>query len=949
MDPARHWNRIEELFYAALDLDAEARNQFLDQACGGDAELRREVESLLKSSSQSETGNARKAVAEVASLQSFELDLTGKTVGAYRLIQMLGEGGMGAVYLASRADESYHQQVAIKLMHAGYVLSQRLFLRFTTERQILANLNHSGIARLLDGGMTEEGVPYLVMEYVDGIPIDDFCRTHVLSLAERLRLFCVVCDPVEYAHKNLVIHRDIKPANILVTAGGVPKLLDFGIAKLLDADATSRELTGAGERFMTPEYASPEQLLGNPITTATDVYALGGLLYELLTGKRPFQSQTKSPLEAGQMICEQDPAPPSQVVEKDKDAAAPYAARELVGDLDNIVLTAMRKKPSLRYSSVASLSADVQAYLTGHAVQARTPTWAYRSGKFVRRHKMGVALAILALLSLMGFSTGMGVLARRASQERHIADQQKLAAQKESEFLASIFDAATPQAAKGSEITARELLDQGAKRIDGELAATPDVQATMLLNVGVAYSSLGLYPQAQALLERAYSLRLRLFGEGNIEVARSEDALATVYRLEGQYAKADSFFRRALLAVQTKPQVDARLASEIYSNLGECLFLESKDSEAESLLRKSLTVNPNPDGISGAATRDYLARVLDRKGELAEAWKMQSESVELTERAEGPDGPDLAIARHNLAAVLRDMGNILEAEKEERQTLALWRKVNGDHADVAYALNNLGWYLTAEGDWQQAQPLLWEAVAIRQKLLGDKHPLLALTLLNCGRVLQVKGDYAGAEKYLRKALEMLRQTSGAQDWNFERGLNFFSSLERDRGNYAASQDYAQQALELSRKLGGSQHPEVARSLTQVALGNEFQGHAADAVPQLEQVLAIRQKLLWPAHPDVIAAQVRLGEALIQDGKAAAAEPILRQALASVESEPFPLLPWQVAEAQNALGACLAVLGHSAEAGPLLRESRAALASDPEAALRQRDLKEVAAITGATRK
>lgn len=935
MDPAVRWNRIEELFYAALELEPQARMGYLEQSCGPDRELRREVESLLESSSDTKTGFARDAVTQLASLQSLEMDSTGKLVGAYRLVEMLGEGGMGSVYLATRVDECYRQQVAIKLMHAGFVPSQRMLLRFSAERQILANLNHPGIARLLDGGVTEDGIPYLVMEYVDGVPIDAYCRRHHLSLDDRLKLFRAVCAAVEYAHKNLVVHRDIKPANILVNAEGVPKLLDFGIAKLLDADVASRELTGTNERFMTPDYASPEQLLGNPITTATDVYALGALLYELLAEKHPFQLEGKSPLEAGQIICEQDPISPSRALGAACEVHTPYAERELHGEVDNIVLMAMRKKPALRYASVAAFSADVQAYLTGYSVRARTPTWSYRSGKFVRRHKVAVSLAVLALLSLVGFSTGMGVLARRATQARRFADQQRLAAQQESEFLASIFDAATPQSEKGSPITARELLDQGAKRIDTELAAAPDVQATMLLNIGDAYSNLGLYPQAQSLLERAYALRKNLYGADNPDLARTADALATVYRLEGEYAKADALFHRALAIIQKAPGANTQLAAEVYSSLGECLFQESRDSEAESMLRRSLALNPQPDNVAGAVTRDYLALTLDRKGDIAGAWQLQSQSVEIIKRLEGSDSPDLALARHNLAAVLRDMGNILEAEKEERQTLALWRRVNGHHADVAYALNNLGTFMLAEGNWKEAQSALGEALSIRQELLGEKHPLVALTLLNCGRVLQAKGDYGGAGRYFQQALDMLRQTSGPVNWSVERAIGSFAALERDRGNYSKSEEYARQALEMSYKLGGDQHPEVARSLIQLALAREFQGDAAAAVPLLQQALAIRQKLLWPGHPDVIAAQVRLGEALTLEGKPAEAEPILRKALGSAQAESFPLLPWQLAEAQSALGNCVAALGRDAEAQPLLRESRAGLANYPEAALRRR--------------
>ena len=436
-----------------------------------------------------------------------------------------------------------------------------------------------------------------------------------------------------------------------MTAEGVPKLLDFGIAKLLGPQAGELALTRTGERLMTPEYASPEQMRGDQITTAADVYALGVLLYELLAGRRPFQMETKSPLEVAQIICEQVPEPPSRAITGAPVSSAPDAARRVKGDLDNIVLMAMRKEPSRRYSSVGALSGDVQAYLTGYSVEARTDTWRYRGGKFVRRHKVAVPMAILALLALIGFSVAMGLLARRANRERRIADQQRLAAQHEADFLASIFDAATPAVAKGNQITARELLDQGAKRIDAEFAAAPDLQATMLYNIGDAYGQLGLREQAQPLLERAYDLRKKLFGDDSLDVAKSAIALAKVYRLEGQYAKSEALLRQALLAAQKAPGENNRFIAEVLSELGFTLFLDSQDSEAETLLRKSLSLNSRQDGYR-AFTQSELALVLRARGDVSEAWLIGSEAVQTLERLEGPDTPEVVGARNNLNGVL---------------------------------------------------------------------------------------------------------------------------------------------------------------------------------------------------------------------------------------------------------------------------------------------------------
>ena len=430
MEPTERWRRVEELFYAALECDPPGASEFLQQACAGDAELLREVQSLLDSSKHT-LGFARSAVWHVAREQTAGPQSAGQRVGAYQVLKTLGEGGMGTVYLATRADGGQQQEVAVKVMQPWFRPSRGVLQRFTTERQILANLNHPNIARLLDAGVTDDDLPYLVMEYVNGLPIDTYCFQNNLSTDDRLQLFRTVCGAVEHAHKKLVVHRDIKPANILVTAQGVPKLLDFGIAKLVDPDARDRMATRISQRMMTPEYASPEQVSGGKITTATDVYALGVLLYELLAGRHPFLLQGKTPLQVGQIICEQQAEPPSRTLGTAPAGRYPAdAVRTLSGDLDHIALMAMRKEPSRRYSSVGALSRDVTAYLGGYPLQTRTNTWNYCAGKFVRRHKVAMLTALAAILVVIGFLVGTVLLARRANQERRIAVPAFLVAQR---------------------------------------------------------------------------------------------------------------------------------------------------------------------------------------------------------------------------------------------------------------------------------------------------------------------------------------------------------------------------------------------------------------------------------------------------------------------------------------------------------------------------------------
>jgi serine/threonine-protein kinase len=918
------WVRIEYLFYAALELEPDSRAAFLDQTCRDDAELRKEVESLLQSDRQT-MGFLRKPVLD-ATKQIASGALSGKRIGVYQLLRLLGEGGMGKVYLAARADDLYRKEVAIKTVQGGLGQNRALLLRFRSERQILANLDHPAIARLLDGGITDDGLPYLVMEYVNGIRVDDYCRINKLGTEQRLQLFCAVCAAVEYAHKNLVVHRDIKPANILVTAEGVPKLLDFGIAKLLDPEAGQIAETRTTERIMTPEYASPEQVRGDQVTTSTDVYALGVLLYELLAGKRPFELDTTNPLEMVRVICEHDPELPSVVSAANAGVAAPDAARTLPGDLDNIVLMAMRKEPARRYVSVSALAGDVKSYLSGYPVHARTDTWRYRSGKFVRRHKAAVAAAVVVTLALVGFSIGMGLLAKRATRER-------LVAQRESQFLKGIFEATTPDRTHGQQITPRDLLDQGVKRVDRELAGDPELQGTLLDTIGTAYSSLGLYDQAELQLERAYALRSKTLGDGNRDVAATLYNLAIAIRQQGQYKKAEPFYRKSLAIRERNLGEHNTAVAESLSQLGECLYLENRDADAEPVLRKAVALDRELD--SDSASRQYLALLLKREGNYPEALRLLRELVEYDRQHIGTDNPEFALALHNLGGALIDAGDFAEAETTERQVIELQRKVLGNHhPDLAYPLNNLGNLLLTKGDWQAAEPLFRESMEIRRSTVGEKSPLFGLALNNWGRLLQQKGDYEQAEKTFKQALETITKASGPLDWSAARVTASLGVLQFDRKDYVGAERYARQVLDMAHKLGGDENPQAVAALIDLSEARAFQGDATDAEPLLREALAIRRKQFSPGHPNVIAAEVRLGEVLTAEGKAADAESLLREAIASVQSAPFPLLPWQIAEAQSALGTCLVALGRSAEGEQLRKASHADLQKDPRPAFRQ---------------
>src|SRR5688500_3990721 len=431
-----------------------------------------------------------------------------RRIGPYRILRELGQGGMGVVYLAARADEQFRKRVALKVIRSGGA-SEEVVRHFKRERQILAGLDHPNIARLLDGGTTDDGLPYFVMEYIEGEPLLEYCDSRKLPVAERLKLFQAICSAVQYAHRNLVVHRDIKPGDILVAEDGSPKLLDFGIAKLLNPELAGEALI-ATAMSMTPTYASPEQARGERITTATDVYSLGVVLYELLTGHLPYRLLSRQPLEILKAISEQEPEKASTAIER----AENKLQRRLRGDLDNILMLALRKEPPRRYASVEAFSDDIRRYLEGLPVKARQPTAAYRTGKFLRRHVAGVAASAVFVGLLIGFAAAMAVQSARVTRERDLAEQERAAAQQEREtaqrvsaFLVDLFRVSDPSRSRGETITAREVLDRGTTKIATELKDEPEVRATLMSTMGTVYSNLGLYDKALSLLEEALQTR----------------------------------------------------------------------------------------------------------------------------------------------------------------------------------------------------------------------------------------------------------------------------------------------------------------------------------------------------------------------------------------------------------------------------------------------------------
>jgi tetratricopeptide (TPR) repeat protein/predicted Ser/Thr protein kinase len=738
------WRRAFSIAEAILD-QPERQLDLLDESCRDDPKLRAAVARLLEHSLRTAgflDQSLCRLEGEATAFEPPPSDDTGRQVGPYRILRELGRGGMGAVYLAERADGEYRRQAALKILKRG-LDADDVIRRFRTERQILATLAHPNIAELYDGGTTDDDQPYFVMEYVDGVPIDEYCDRHNLSTPRRLELFLQVCAAVQHAHESFVVHRDIKPSNILVTTAGRPKLLDFGIAKLLHADTSSSVArTESGVRPMTPDYASPEQVLGQPIAAASDVYSLGVLLYKLLSGHRPYQLKTHTEAELRRVICEEDPLKPSL-------RAGP---RRLSRDLDDVTLKAMHKQRERRYSSVDELAHDVRRHLDGRPVRARDGTLSYRLSKFVRRRAGSLAAATAVITALLGVGA-------REHQLRHEASRERDKAQEVALFLKGLLEQSDPNTAPGG-LTVRQVLDEGARRID-VLGHRPELQAVYLETIGGSYRSLGLYDQALPMLERALATRRALYGEAHVEVAESLDDVGEAHYYRGDLESAETHYRQALAMRRRLLGNDHPDVAESASNLGVLLTDKEDYAAAEPLLREALGLYRRHGGDRSAQTAsslNNLAVLLHDRGALEEAERMYREAAEVWRAIHGRSHPQVATALNNVAVVLLDREAYAEAERYYREALDMRRQLyQPDHPELLQSINALGVVLYWRGDHASAAPLFATAVESRRRVLGPDNMATAMSELNLARVHLEGGAVARAEALARTALATLQK------------------------------------------------------------------------------------------------------------------------------------------------------------------------------------------------
>lgn len=756
-------NKIRELFDKASNLNAVEREVFLNQECANELELKKEILSLLDSLENTKDFLEEALTIVEQNKNNFTDPYINKQIGNYLIDGEAGVGGMGIVYTGRRNDKEFEQKVAIKILKHG-ITSEYLLKRFQIERQTLANLQHQNIARLLDGGRTIDGLPYLVMEFIDGIPITDFCHQKKLSLEEKLKLFREVCTAVQYAHQNLIVHRDLKPGNILVTKDGIPKLLDFGIAKLIDEELVdnNEDLTRTGVWHLTPEYASPEQIKGEKITTASDIYSLGVLLYQILTGYQPYKISNNSPAAISKIITEEIIQKPS---EKVKDKSREHAesnlflndkiSNQLKGDLDNIVLKAMHKDPARRYVSVEQFSEDIRRHLSGLPVIAQKDTAGYRLSKFIQRHKVGFISSVGFIVFLIINLIAIIWQANIAANER---DKAKLEAQKVetvNKFLLDMLSSVDPTEI-GRDVKVYDVLRKSALGVEKGFKDQPGIEASIQKTIGKTLTSLGEYDEAKPHLLRSLLLNERVYGKQSNQASESNYELALYYHWIGELKTADSLYKKSLQIFKRNSDVSKRSLASTLNDYGILKSDFAEFDESKKMYEESLNIlleNYGEKDRDVASLYNNLAIVMQAQKDLDGAEKYFHKALELNIELFGENRPEVSSNYNNLAYIYIDKGDFTRAEEYFIKSLELKKKYYGaDHSYVGFAFLNLGGLEFRIGKINESEKYILDAIKNLKKSVNEDHIWLGLAYYWYGKILIEKSKYSEAETYLRKSL-----------------------------------------------------------------------------------------------------------------------------------------------------------------------------------------------------
>jgi tetratricopeptide (TPR) repeat protein/tRNA A-37 threonylcarbamoyl transferase component Bud32 len=861
-------SRWEELFDELVELPEPERKRRLAEVRAGDAELAGRLERLLAADAAASgfldqstldlLGRAGAAAAEAELEPSLP---AGTTVGAWRVVSLLGRGGMGEVYLAERSDPAFAQRVALKVIKRG-MDSQAIVRRFMRERQILARLEHPNLAHLLDGGTGPDGRPYFALEWVDGEPITSWCRRRDLDLDGRLRLMQTVCLAVASAHHRLVVHRDLKPANILVTGDGTVKLLDFGIAKLLEDDETEGlTLTQLGARALTPAYAAPEQILGDPVSTATDVYALGVLLYELITGSLPHRRDQRALQALASAVEHETVERPSAMLRRPGDRAR--LARRVAGDLDLIVMTAVHRDPARRYPSAQALANDLGHFLAGRPIRARPDEVGYRMRKFVSRHRLPVAAigaGIAALIAGLALSLWQAHAASLAAQR---ADAEAMRAERVKSFLISIFQQSDPVAGDGAKLTARELLERGAASVDAGLAGEPQVQAELLDAVARIENNLGLIEQSLAHAQRALALRRTILPPSDGRIGLSLEALGEALRSRGAMDEARKSFESAIPVLIRAYGADSTEVAVARRELGSSLHQPQESRLAVELLRQALTTFVRRHGESheeSAETLHELAEALEQDRQYREAEAAYRRAAVLLERGLGPHSLRVAEVQDDLAGLLDRMGRTAEARPLLERAIAIQRSVLGPRTErLAETLFSYGVLLDHEDEVAAAGKAFSEALAI----FGSDRFEAGHCLRYMGLSAMRQERYQEAAALLARATETYRRTMGEDDAQRWRAVADLGWAHLRLGRIREARGELGTAVAGLERVAGANAVELVQPLEETGELQTSAGEAGAAVATLRRARALDEKLFGSIdRPSVARTDLLLARALL---------------------------------------------------------------------------------------
>jgi len=856
-----------------------------------------------------------------------------KTIGPYVLLKKLGEGGMGLVWLAEQT-APVRRKVALKLIRSG-LYDDSVLQRFHSEQQSLAVMNHPAIAKVFDAGTAPDGQPYFVMEYVDGPAITRYCDNKKLKIRDRLALFIQVCEGVQHAHQKAIIHRDLKPSNVLVAeldGKPVPRIIDFGIAKAVTSQTTPdlTLFTQAGALVGTPGFMSPEQASGlADVDTRTDVYSLGVILYVLLTGTLPFDTDqwNKRPIdEVLRQIREDDPPSPStrlsiandttQTAAEQRGTAPAELKRLLHGDLDWITMRAVERDRARRYGTPSELAADIQRYLHNEPVLARPASTAYRLQKYVRRHRIGVAISAAAALLLVAFAIIQAIQLRRTTRERDRANRI-------TDFMTGMFKLSDPSEARGNSITAREVLDQASAGIDSSLARDPELRARLMSTMGKVYLSLGLDSRAQSLFESALQLQRNTLGPTDIQTLETAASLATTLRFRGHYPEAEKLERETIDAQRRALGPNHPDTLDSLSDLGATLYREGRFADAEQLQRQTLDTQRRVLGRQSPATlttlRD-LGATLRSQGRYADAETLLREVLDIQTHVLGPDHPDTLRAKTSLANTLLYQAHLPEADTLYRQILDTDRRINGpEHPDTLIAMGNLANELSEAGHYPEAIELQQKTLDIDTRVLGPDHPQTILAMLNLSFTLGYDNRFADAENLQRQVISNGSRVLGPEHHDVLQAINGLAGNLQSQGHFPEAEKLERQALEIERRTLGPDRPDTLESMDKLGTTLQSEGHFADAEKLQRETLEIVSRVFGPTHPNTLSVMSNLGETLDQEGHYAEAEKLQRTAFDNVKKLYGPDAPQTIGVTQS-LATTLSYEKRYSDAKPLFEQA-----------------------------